>query len=89
MNSEIATTLRRVCKAFRIPGELITYRHLTSGNINTTYYVQCKDGDEQKDYLVQQVNSYVFKEPEKVMHNIELVTEYIRSKNETRGNHWW
>jgi len=85
MNSDIAKTLRRVCTEFRIPGEMIKYRHLTSGNINTTYYVVCQDGTEQKDYLVQRVNSYVFKEPEKVMHNIELVTEHIRKQNEARG----
>jgi len=85
MNSDIVTTLCRVCTAFRIPGELISYRHLTSGNINTTYYVVCQDGTEQKDYLVQRVNSYVFKNPEKVMHNIELVTEHIRKQNEARG----
>ncbi len=85
MNSDIAIILRRVCTAFRIPGELISYRHLTSGNINITYYVVCQDGVEQKDYLVQRVNSYVFKNPEKVMHNIELVTEHIRLQNEARG----
>lgn len=85
MNSDIANTLRRVCTEFLIPGELVSYRHLTSGNINTTYYVVCQDGAEQKDYLVQRVNSYVFKEPEKVMHNIELVTDHIRRQNEARG----
>lgn len=85
MNCDIETTLRRVCTDFRIPGELVSYRHLTSGNINSTYYVVCQDGSEQKDYLVQRVNSYVFKEPEKVMHNIELVTEHIRRQNEAKG----
>lgn len=85
MQFDIKTTLRQVCKLFRIPGELIEYDLLTSGNINTTYYVVCQNGEERKAYLAQKVNSYVFKEPEKVMHNIELVTEHIRRQNEARG----
>ena len=85
MSYDIKTTLKQVCELFRIPGELMEYDLLTSGNINTTYYVVCQDGEEQKGYLAQKVNSYVFKEPEKVMHNIELVTEHIRRQNEARG----
>jgi len=81
----IESTLRQVCKAFRIPGEIVEYRALTSGNINSTYYVMCQDGQEKKDYLVQCVNAYVFKNPERVMHNIELVTEHIRRKNAIQG----
>ena len=85
MQQDIITTLRQVCTTFRIPGELIEYRLLTSGNINTTYYIVCQNGKECKEYLIQRVNSYVFKEPEKVMHNIELVTSHIQRKNEARG----
>ena len=81
----IEETLRQVCQAFRIPGEIVEYRALTSGNINSTYYVMCQDGQEKKDYLVQCVNAYVFKYPERVMHNIELVTEHIRRKNAIQG----
>ena len=78
----IEGTLSQVCQAFRIPGEIVEYRALTSGNINSTYYVMCQDGQEKKDYLVQCVNAYVFKNPERVMHNIELVTEHIKKKLE-------
>lgn len=85
MTCNIETTLRQVCTAFRIPGEIIEWRPLTSGNINTTYYVACQEASEKKDYLVQCVNAYVFKNPERVMHNIELVTEHIRRKNAAHG----
>ena len=85
MTYNIESTLTRVCKAFRIPGEIVEWRPLTSGNINTTYYVACQEASEKKDYLVQCVNSYVFKHPERVMHNIELVTEHIRRKNALHG----
>lgn len=37
----IKVTLHQVCKAFRIPGEIIETHSLTIGNINTTYYVAC------------------------------------------------
>ena len=85
MSCNIESTLYQVCKAFRIPGEITEWRPLTSGNINTTYYVACREAAEKKDYLVQCVNSYVFKYPERVMYNIELVTEHIRRKNALQG----
>ena len=72
--------LKKVGEAFRLAGELDGYELITHGNINTTYRVFYKDPD--KSYIFQKVNTYVFKEPVKIMQNIDLVTEHIRKKNE-------
>ena len=53
MQFDIKATLRQVCKLFRIPGELIEYDLLTSGNINTTYYVVCDNDGEQKGKVLK------------------------------------
>lgn len=55
-----------------------------NGHINDTFMVICNedDGTEHK-YVLQAVNNNVFKEPEKVIENIEKVTEYLKSKVET------
>ena len=83
---EIQETLQEVCRRFRIPGTITEYRHLTTGNINTSYYVKCTlDENTFKEYLVQKVNCYVFKDPVSVMHNIDLVTEHIRKQKEKDG----
>lgn len=49
-----------------------------NGHINGTFLVRCADGAQ---YILQQINTTVFREPEALMRNIELVTEHLRSKN--------
>lgn len=75
--------LSYICQQFRIEGELILYRFIPSGHINTAYYVGVYDGREVKQYLVQMVNWYVFKEPISMMHNIDLITQHIMEKEHT------
>ncbi len=51
------------------------------GHINRTYKIDVAHGDGTKgSYMVQAVNTYAFKNPVAVMHNIALVTEHIRAK---------
>ena len=75
--------LAYICKAFRVEGEIIKYRLIPSGHINTTYYVALYDGYEIRQYLVQMVNWFVFKEPETMMNNIELITRHVMLKQQT------
>lgn len=71
--------LSYICKQFRIRGEILAYRYIPSGHINTAYYVAVYDGKEVTQLLVQKVNTYVFREPIGMMRNIELITEHIRA----------
>lgn len=75
--------LEYICRRFRIPGELIIYRLIPSGHINTAYYVALYDGKEVRQFLVQMVNWYVFKDPVSMMNNIDLITKHIMSKERT------
>lgn len=74
--------LLEICRAFRIPGEMVSYEEIKMGNVNRTYKVNFlqEDGSD-KSYMVQRINTYAFKEPEKVMSNIDIVTEHIRAKS--------
>ncbi len=77
--------LASVCQAFRIPGELVSYEELKAGNINRTYKLNCTNPDgTPKSYIVQAVNTYVFKNPVGVMTNIDHVTEHIRAKKQDK-----
>ncbi|MBR5439663.1 MAG: aminoglycoside phosphotransferase family protein [Clostridia bacterium] len=69
--------LSAICKALQLKGELVDFEVLKGGNINTTYKVNCVDGDKRYEYLLQNINKFVFKEPFKVMANIVNVTDYI------------
>ena len=84
-NSEenIKEKLAYICKEFRIPGELILYRLIPTGHINTAYYVALYDGNEVRQFLAQKVNWYVFREPISMMHNIDLITKHIMNKERT------
>lgn len=75
--------LAYICRQFRIPGELILYRLIPNGHINTAYYAALYDGKEVRQFLVQRVNWYVFREPVSMMHNIDLITRHIMNKERT------
>ena len=68
-----------ICRQFGLTGEFKGYTVLKSGNINKTYKVDIDDG-ELKSYIIQNINTYVFKKPEYIMANIEGVTRHIAAK---------
>ena len=79
----IKEKLTYICKQFRIPGDILVYRWIPSGHINTAYYTAIYNGKEVTQLLVQKINTYVFREPVGMMRNIERITEYIRSQEKT------
>lgn len=84
--AQMKTLFRKVCKAFRIPGELEMFEAITRGNINATYRVFFYNpngniNEIHKSYLLQGVNAYVFKNPEEIMENIDGVTTHIRERS--------
>lgn len=82
-SEELRDKLACICREFRIPGELILYRLIPTGHINTAYYVALYDGNEVRQYLAQMVNWYVFKDPVSMMNNIDLITKHIMNKERT------
>ena len=70
--------LAYILKQFRIEGDILVYRWIPSGHINTAYYVAVYNGKEMYQFLVQRVNTYVFRDPVGMMRNIELLTEHVR-----------
>lgn len=86
MNNEtLAGQLKEVCGAFRIEGDLIDYEINTVGNINNTYKVTFRKSDgTEESYIMQKINTYVFKQPKLIMSNIDYVTSHIRNKNSNK-----
>ena len=77
MNKKLA----EVSKLFCIDGTFVDYRTIQIGNVNKTYEVRfiLPDG-RPKSFLIQNVNTYAFRNPIQLMENIDKVTEHIRSK---------
>lgn len=78
---DINEQLRQVCQAFRITDTYLGYDAIRIGNVNKTYKVNFQQADgSQKSYLVQNVNTFAFRDPVGLMNNIDKVTEHIRKK---------
>lgn len=66
-------------KHFSLCGEVRGFIPYGNGHINDTFKVVCNDENNiDREYILQSVNNNVFKEPQKVMENIEKVTTYLR-----------
>lgn len=78
MDEELRKKISRIGDMFAIEGDFVKGSEIKSGHINTTYcatYRRC-DGSEDQ-YILQKINSNVFKDPKAVMRNVEKVTRHI------------
>ena len=81
----IEQQILEVCRRFSIEGEYRGFELINSGHINSTYRVDFFRRGEIKDYIVQKINTYVFRDPIAMMENISSVTEFIRAKIKETG----
>ena len=78
---ELYEKLKEVCRCFRIEDTYVGYETIQMGNVNQTYKVNFLLADGRpKSFLVQNVNTYAFRDPVGLMENIDKVTEHIRAK---------
>lgn len=68
---------QKVGNKFRLPGVVVSYDVVKRGNINSTYNVTFDNDGQTKNYVFQKVNTFVFKDPVRIMKNIDRVTSHI------------
>ncbi|MBQ6520832.1 MAG: aminoglycoside phosphotransferase family protein [Anaerolineaceae bacterium] len=56
---------------------VISCEQFGEGHINWTYRIETKDGGL---FVLQRINTYVFRDPVGLMRNIELITDFMRRK---------
>lgn len=66
--------MQNILKSYHFYEEIENVERFGNGHINKTFLVTTKS----EKFIVQQINTKVFKNPIQVMENIELVTNYIR-----------
>ena len=82
-----SSVLSNIIDAFPFSGELIEYEATNVGLINSTYILTFSDGNQDFKYIVQKINTNVFKNPDELMSNIMNVTSFLRNKiNLSGGN---
>ena len=74
------SNVNELLNAFVFEGEFVKTSQLFDGHINNTYVFDFDCGGEINRYLVQELNTYVFKQPEALMNNVMGVTEHMRKK---------
>ena len=72
--------IEKICRSLGIKGEIVACDVIKSGNINDTFKVRFRSGEEDVSYIIQQINTHVFSDPVRMMENIAVVTEHISNK---------
>ena len=68
--------LFNVMSHFNVDGKVLEVSPYGSGHINVTYLAVT----DKKRYILQRINSNLFKEVDRLMNNIYLVTEHLKKK---------
>lgn len=68
--------LLNVVSHFALDGQVLSVEPYGSGHINVTYLAVT----DKKRYILQKINSNLFKEVDRLMNNIYLVTEHLKKK---------
>lgn len=75
-----------VMKHFQVEGDFVSATPFGSGHINETKLVVTRESDgTEHQYVLQRINSNVFKNPAQLMENYVAVTSFIRKKIEAAG----
>ena len=78
-------TYEKHINAFGIQGNLISAKPFGSGHINDTLCVTVEQDGIEKQYVLQKMNTDIFKDPVGLMNNVTKVTGYMRNVIVQRG----
>ena len=68
---------------------IVNVHEFGNGNINDTYRVTVDtDQPEQSYFVLQRINTQVFKQPELIMRNMRVFTEHVRGRIHAEGHRW-
>jgi aminoglycoside phosphotransferase (APT) family kinase protein len=70
-------------RRFQIAGRPVEVASVITGHIHDTYLVTYVDSGRHVRYIHQRINQYVFRDPPRLMENIERVIHHVRAKLES------
>lgn len=77
--------IKKIAEAFNIKGEAVNEEIIANGHINRTYKIESDSNGKRSFYLLQKINTFVFKNPDILMENIVSVTEFLKKKIRLNG----
>lgn len=78
MSMESCEMWREAAEGFLTEGEFVSCHRYGNGHINDTYLMVRSDGGKEHRYILQHMNSKIFKDIEGLMRNVEGVTRFMR-----------
>lgn len=81
----MAHNFAKIMSKFEVTGSLVSCERYGEGHINETYLMIVDNQGKEVWYILQKINSNLFKDVDKLMNNIKLVTEFNRQKIIARG----
>lgn len=69
--------IEEIREHYDFEGDYTGFYPIHNGHINNTYVLEFDNGGSLKSYLLQQINTNVFANPEKLMENVVGVTEHL------------
>ncbi len=78
-DNKLERMINEAIRCFQFKGTFLDFRKYGNGHINDTFLVRYVDDNGKKTkYILQRINSNVFKKPAEVMSNIIKVTEHLK-----------
>ena len=78
MNTITQEQLNAAASAFQFEGECISISWNTDGHINDTVVCTFREGDHERRYILQRINTQIMGDPGKLMGNIVRVTTFLK-----------
>lgn len=69
--------INNIIKRFKISSKPLEIINNNIGLINKSYIIKCQN----EDYVLQKINTYVFKKPKNLMFNITLISKHLINKD--------
>ena len=81
----MAYDFNAIVTSFNVDGKLLSCDRYGEGLINETYLAIIEQDGKPVNFILQKINNKLFKDVDKLMNNIRLVTEFNRKKIIERG----
>lgn len=86
--ADIPFDIKKICENFSLDGKFIEYKKINNGHINSTYTLFFEKDGKINKFVLQRINTNVFKNPDELMSNIVSVTKHISKKNAEKKVEW-
>lgn len=80
INDMLPETIEDILSAYGIENGISRWNMIHNGHINRTYKIEFVKDEKIVKWLLQQINTDVFKNPSELMDNVMRVTEFLKNK---------